>query len=372
MNAKLLAALALWTAGPWMPAPHAAGPDGAGPANVLAALPWWTGGAARRDDADAGGRAAMPEWNGATGWINTPPLTRADLRGKVVLVEFWTYTCINWRREYAYVRAWAEKYAPQGLVVIGVHTPEFGFERDIDNVRRAVDAIGVRHPVAVDSRMAIWNAYGNAYWPALYFIDATGRIRHQHFGEGDYDASERMLQRLLTEAGRTGVRQDLVVPAATGAEAAPDWAQLASPENYIGYARTEGLAAKPVRDRAHDYAAPAELQRNQWSPAGAWTLRADSAQAAQSGSRIVYRFHARDLHLVMGPSTPGARVRFRVTIDGQPPGDAHGVDVDAQGAGMLDAPRMYQLIRQSGSVRDRRFEIEFLDPGAEVYSFTFG
>jgi thiol-disulfide isomerase/thioredoxin len=289
-----------------------------------------------------------------------------------VLVDFWTYSCINWRREFPYVRAWAAKYKDRGLVVVGVHSPEFTFERNLDNVRSAVKTIGVTYPVAVDSGHAIWRAFGNAYWPALYFIDVNGRIRDSHFGEGDYDKSERTIQRLLGETGPRTPELELVTPAASGAEAPADWANLKSPETYTGYARSANLAsAGAAADRRRTYDAPARLRLNQWALAGDWTLREEAAVLEKEGGRIAFCFHARDLHLVMGPGT-GGPMSFRITIDGRAPGADHGVDVDAQGRGTLDVPRMYQLVRMSPPIGDRRFEIEFEQPGVEVFSFTFG
>ena len=316
----------------------------------------------------------LPSFGGATEWLNSRPLTAADLRGKVVVVDFWTYTCINWRRSLPYVRAWAEQYKDQGLVVIGVHTPEFGFEHDLENVRQAVREIGIDFPVAVDNDYAVWNAFKNEYWPALYFIDAKGRIRHHQFGEGDYVGSEMVIRQLLTEAGVDGMRHELVSVDPQGAEAAADWGDLRSVENYVGYARTENFASPggSVSDKRHVYAAPAQLRLNQWALSGDWTVGKQAITLNAANGRIVYRFHARDLHLVMGPATRGAAVRFRVRIDGQPPGDAHGVDVDAQGNGTATEQRMYQLIRQSAPISDRQFEIEFLDPGMQAFSFTFG
>jgi thiol-disulfide isomerase/thioredoxin len=310
----------------------------------------------------------------ATEWLNSPPLTEAGLRGKVVLVEFWTYTCINWLRVQPYVRAWADKYKDQGLVVIGVHAPEFAFEKNLENVRRMVKDLNVGYPVAVDNDHSIWRAFDNHYWPALYFIDAEGRIRHHKFGEGGYEESERVIQQLLTEAGAAGVGRDLVSVEGRGAEAAPDWGNLRSPENYLGYQRTENFASPGGSgpDQPRTYAAPQRLTRNQWALAGEWTVGKEAVVLHQARGRIVYRFHARDLHLVMGPAVREASVRFRVLIDGQPPGAAHGTDVDAQGYGTLDQQRMYQLIRQQGPIGDRVFEIEFLDAGAEAFAFTFG
>lgn len=311
--------------------------------------------------------------DGATGWLNSPPLDAQSLRGKVVLVEFWTYSCINWRREFAHVRAWADKYRDRGLVVVGVHSPEFSFEKEADNVRRAAKEIGVHNPVAIDSEHRIWRAFGNAYWPALYFIDAEGRIRRRHFGEGDYEASEEFIQRLLAEAGATEVRSALGVPAGSGAEAPADWANLRSPEIYLGAARSRPPpAAGAAPDQSRVFEAPAQLGPDRWGLAGEWTLQDEAAVLNRANGRIAVRFHARDLHLVMGPAAPGDPVPFRVTIDGRAPGPAHGVDSDDQGRGTLAEARMYQLIRQSAPIEDRRFEIEFLRPGVAAYSFTFG
>jgi thiol-disulfide isomerase/thioredoxin len=316
----------------------------------------------------------LPSLGGATLWLNSEPLTAAGLRGKVVLVEFWTYTCINWLRQLPYVRAWAEKYKDAGLVVIGVHTPEFAFEKDLDNVRRASMDMRVTYPVAVDSDGVIWRAFRNEYWPALYFIDARGRIRHRQFGEGEYERSETIIQQLLAEAGKAGVSRELVSVDARGAEAAADWASLSSPETYVRRRNIERFASPggAVSGKRHAYAAPARLALNEWALAGAWTLGSDAAVLDEAGGRIVYRFHARDLHLVMGPAARGTSVRFRVLIDGRPPGASHGTDVDEQGLGTVTEQRLYQLIRQPSPIADRQFEIEFLDPGAEAFSFTFG
>jgi thiol-disulfide isomerase/thioredoxin len=316
----------------------------------------------------------LPSLGGATGWLNSPPLTPAGLRGKVVLIDVWTYTCINWLRTLPYVRAWAEKYRNQGLVVIGVHSPEFPFEKNVDNVRRAAKDMRVDYPIAIDSDFAIWRALKNEYWPALYIVDAQGRVRHHQFGEGEYEQSERIIQQLLAEAGNTGIGRDLVSVDARGAEAAADWDSLKSPENYVGYGRTENFASPggAVRDKPHVYAAPARLKLNEWALAGDWTAAKGLTVLNKPNGRIAYRFHARDLHLVMGPAAPGASVRFRVFIDGQPPGAAHGVDVDGQGNGTVTEQRLYQLIRQPSPIADRQFEIEFLDPGVEAFAFTFG
>ncbi len=316
----------------------------------------------------------MASLSGATGWLNSPALTTAGLRGKVVLVDFWTYTCINWLRTEPYVRAWAEKYKNQGLVVIGVHTPEFAFEHDVDNVRRAVKDMRIDYPVALDSDYGIWNAFKNEYWPALYFVDAQGRIRHHQFGEGDYAQSERVIQQLLSEAGATGVSRDLVSGDAQGAEVAADWDNLRSRENYVGDGRTEGFVSpgRAVLGKPHVYTAPARLKLNDWALSGDWTVEKPLIALNKPNGKIVYRFHARDVHLVMGPAARGASVRFRVLIDGKPPGAAHGGDVDDQGNGTVTEQRLYQLIRQPKPIVDRRFEIEFLDSGIEAFAFTFG
>ena len=316
----------------------------------------------------------MPSLGGATGWLNSEPLTAAGLRGKVVLVDFWTYTCINWLRQLPYVRAWAEKYRGQGLVVIGVHTPEFEFERDVDNVRRAAKDVRVEYPVAIDSDYAIWRAFDNRYWSALYFVDARGHIRHHRFGEGAYEESEMILQQLLAEAGNGGIGHDLVSVDARGAEASADWDSLRSPENYVGYGRTENFASPTgaVSDERRVYDAPARLRLNHWALSGDWTIERQATVLKEANGRISYRFHARDLHLVMGPAERGLSVPFRVLIDGQPPGAAHGTDVDDRGNGTVTEQRLYQLIRQPKPIADRRFEIEFFDSGVEAYAFTFG
>ena len=317
---------------------------------------------------------SLPSLAGATGWLNSPPLTTAGLRGSVVLVDFWTYTCINWLRTLPYLRAWAERYKQHGLAVIGVHTPEFDVEHDLDNVRRAVKELRVDYPVAVDSDYAIWSAFDNHYWPALYVVDAQGQIRHHRFGEGGYQESEMILQQLLTEAGSSGIGQDLVSVDPTGIEAAADWDSLRSPENYLGYQRTENFASSngAVLNTRHVYAAPTGLRLNHWALSGDWTVQAQATVLHQAEGRIVYRFHARDLHLVMGPPAPGTPVRFRARLDGEPPGAAHGTDVDDQGNGTVTEPRLYQLIRQPGPVSERTFEITFLNPGVHAYAFTFG
>ncbi|HEV2863680.1 MAG TPA: thioredoxin family protein, partial [Pyrinomonadaceae bacterium] len=294
---------------------------------------------------------------GATGWLNSQPLAAGSLRGKVVLVQFCTYTCINWLRTLPYVRAWAEKYTDKGLVVLGVHTPEFEFEKDLDNVRPALKEMRVSYPVAVDSDYAIWRAFKNQYWPALYFVDARGRVRHHHFGEGEYEQSERVIRRLLSEAGVGVVGQELVSVDAQGVEAAADWGSLKSPENYVGYGRTENFASPggSAADERRVYAAPARLGLNEWALSGEWTVGRQTVALNKPGGRIACRFQARDLHLVMGPSARGTSVRFRVTLDGRPAGAAHGVDVDERGDGVVTGQRLYQLIRQPKPIEARRF-----------------
>jgi cytochrome c biogenesis protein CcdA/thiol-disulfide isomerase/thioredoxin len=315
----------------------------------------------------------LPPLKGAVEWLNSQPLTTEGLRGKIVVVDFWTYSCINCLRSIPYIRAWAEKYKSQGLVVIGVHAPEFAFEKNLDNVRKAVKDLKIDYPVAVDNDYAIWRAFGNEYWPAHYFADGQGRIRYHHFGEGEYDESEKVIQQLLAEAGAKGVSSDLVSVNAAGAEAAADMDHIESPETYVGYKRAENFSSPGgiVQDQAHGYSAPPNLGLNQWALTGDWTIEEERAVANAPDARITYRFRARDLHLVLGPHD-GKPVRFRVLIDGKPPGADHGVDVDADGNGAITGERLYQLVRQSQSVGERQFEIEFLDPGAQAFAFTFG
>jgi thiol-disulfide isomerase/thioredoxin len=320
------------------------------------------------------GQAELASLERADAWLNSPPLTGPALRGKVVLIDFWTYTCINWLRTVPYVRAWADKYRDQGLVVIGVHAPEFAFEKDIGNVRRAVKDMRIDYPVAVDNEHVIWRAFRNQYWPALYFIDAQGRLRHHHFGEGAYEQSEMIIQQLLAEAGAEGIDRQAVSVDGRGVEAPADWSSLRSAENYVGYERSEGFASpgSAVVDKPRTYELPARLRPNEWALSGDWTIRKDAALLNKPEGRIAYRFHARDLHLVMGPAAPGTSVRFRVLIDGKPPGAAHGADIDDQGEGTVSEQRLYQLIRQPKPVADRLFEIEFSGPGVEAFAFTFG
>ena len=310
----------------------------------------------------------VPSLDGATGWLNSPPLSTADLRGKVVLFDFWTYTCINWPRTLPYIRAWAERYDEHGLVVIGVHTPEFRFEHDFENVRRMVNELRVDYPVAADSDYAVWNAFANRYWPALYLADGEGALRYHHFGEGRYAESERAIQALL------GLDEELVAVEGSDLEAPADWDDLETPETYVGYGRAERFASAGGGDEGvrRAFAVPETLRPNHWALAGEWTIGRDHAFLHEAGGGITSRFHARDLHLVLAPGEQGAPVRFRVLIDGQTPGASHGTDVDAQGDGLVSEPRLYQLIRQPGRITDRTFQITFLDPGIQVYAFTFG
>ncbi len=296
----------------------------------------------------------LPSLSGATTWLNSPPLTPEGLRGKVVLVDVWTYTCINWLRTLPYVRAWAAKYKDHGLVVIGVHSPEFEVEKDLENVRRAVK-------------------FSNEYWPALYLVDAKGHIRYHQFGEGEYERTEKFIQQLLIEAGAIGVSREYAKVEARGPEVAADWSSLKSGENYIGYARTENFASPggAARDKARVYSNPSRLRLNQWALSGNWTVGPQAAVLNRPNGRATYLFHARDLHLVMGPVARGKSSRFRILIDGQPPGPAHGTDVDAEGNGTVSDQRLYQLVRQPKGVEDREFQIEFLEADVQVLAFTF-
>lgn len=315
----------------------------------------------------------LPTFDGPTTWLNSAPLTPDGLRGRVVLASFGTYTCINWRRSLPYIRAWADKYADTDLIVLGIQTPEFEFEGALHNVERAIKELDVRYPLVVDNDYAIWQAFDNHYWPALYFVDAKGQIRHHHFGEGEYEESEMVLQMLLREAG-ADVEQGLVQIEPSGAEAQADWHSLGSPENYLGYGRANGFASPggAALDERHVYSVPAQLRRNQWALSGSWRIGPVPALLEEPGGSISYQFHARDLHLVMGPPLGHTPVRFRVTLNGAPPGAAHGVDIDDDGNGTADYQRMYQLIRQAARVDDRLFKIEYLDPGVEAFVFTFG
>jgi thiol-disulfide isomerase/thioredoxin len=338
---------------------------GAATVAALSAL----GTSARPALSDEGG---MPDLGGATSWLNSAPLTGESLRGKVVLVDFWTYTCINSLRR-PYIKAWADKYKDAGLVVIGVHTPEFSFEKERANVQDAVRRLEVGYPVAIDSDYRIWEAFGNQYWPALYFIDAKGHIRHHYFGEGQYAEAERVLQQLLKESGASGLDESVVRVAGEGVEAAPSGTEQ-TPETYVGYRRSESYASpeREAKDAAQTYSLPERLRVNQWALAGSWNIGPESAVLDAAGGRIAFRFHSRDLHFVLAPGKEGRPVRFKVTLDGAAPGDAHGVDSAADGSGEVREPRLYQLIRQGGRIIDRTFEIEFLDPGVRAFVFTFG
>jgi thiol-disulfide isomerase/thioredoxin len=315
----------------------------------------------------------LPGFGGATGWLNSRPLTAADLEGKIVLADFWTYTCINWLRTLAYVRAWAERYERRGLVVVGVHTPEFPFERDVDNVRRAAADMRVGYPVALDGDYAIWQAFANRYWPAVYVADAQGRIRHHQFGEGGYAECEMAVQRLLREAGHEGIPDDVVSVAAEGFEAQADWANLESPESYLGYEQGRSFASPgpAALDVPRTYTVPDTLKLNQWALAGDWKVERRACVLDRPDGRIAFRFLARDVHLVMGPAARGETVPFRVLLDGDPPGDAHGLDVDGRGHGTVDAQRLYQLVRRPGPIADCTLEVAFHAP-VEAYVFTFG
>jgi thiol-disulfide isomerase/thioredoxin len=316
----------------------------------------------------------LPGFDGATGWLNSPPLTPEELRGKVVLVDFWTYTCINWLRTLGYVRAWFEKYRDHGLVVIGVHTPEFPFERDDDNVREAARDMKVEYSIALDPYYAVWEAFGNRYWPAVYIADTEGRIRHHQFGEGGYEECERVIQALLRASGQKDVNDDIVTPALDGLEAQADWATLESLETYLGYDQARNFASPGGAElgEPRTYVAPDRLKVNQWALTGDWTVERGPSVLNEPGGRILFRFHARDVHLVLAPPEAGASVPFRVLVDGERPGDAHGLDVDEEGNGTVTQARLYQLVRERGQIKDRTFEITFLAAGVEAHVFTFG
>jgi thiol-disulfide isomerase/thioredoxin len=316
----------------------------------------------------------LPDLGGATAWLNTAPLTPAGLRGKVVAVQFCTFSCINWLRTVPYVRAWAEKYRDDGLVVLGVHSPEFPFEHDVEKIRSALGQMGVEYPVAVDNEFSVWRAFDNGYWPALYVVDAGGRIRYHHFGEEDYERSERAIQRLLAESGRADVDDDLVAVEPDGVYLGADWERLGSPETYVGYARATGFASPGglVPERSQIYREPSRLRLNNWGLFGDWTVEEQIATLNEPGGRIVHRFRARDVNLVLGSRSGSGRTRFLVTVDGKPPDGSHGLDVDEQGAGTVVEERLYQLIRQGGPITERTFEITFANVGAQAYVFTFG
>jgi hypothetical protein len=326
-----------------------------------------------RNEYPAEGRLSATAFEGATTWLNSPPLTADGLKGRVTLVSFGTYTCINWIRSLPWVRAWADKYADKGLEVVGVNTPEFEFEGILDNVERGIKEMDVRYPVAVDNDYAVWRALDNHYWPALYFVDPEGQIRHHHFGEGEYEESEMVLQMLLRAAGAE-VEQGLVQIEPSGVEAPADWYSLGSGETYLGYGQAVGFASPEgaAFDQPLVYSMPAQLGRNHWALSGDWRIGSVPVLLNEPGGSISFQCHARDVHLVMGPPVHSAPVRYRVTLNGERPEAAHGIDVDEEGNGTADYQRMYQLIRQPGPIDDRLFKIEFLDPGVEGFVFTFG
>jgi thiol-disulfide isomerase/thioredoxin len=346
----------------------------------LWSLPFWSGAVAVAVAAGIvaiasarGGEGPLPDFDGATAWLNSAPLSSKGLRGKVVLVNFWTYSCINSLRELPYMKAWAAKYKDAGLVVIGVHAPEFGFEKVPANVKNAVLGLKVAYPVPIDSNHSIWEAFRNEYWPADYFVDAKGRIRYHHFGEGEYVKSERVIQTLLRENGAAGLDESTVRITADGAEAPPG-EDVRSPETYAGYAHAQNFASpeRMARDSRKTYSPPARPALNQWGLGGSWNVRAETGTLESAPGKMVFRFHSRDLHMVVGPAKNGTPVRFRIKLNGAAPGDDHGFDSGSDGAGEVRQPRMYQLVRQKGPIKDATFEIEFLDPGVEVFSFTFG
>ena len=310
----------------------------------------------------------------ATGWLNSGPLTPEGLRGRVVMVDFWTYTCVNWLRTLPYVRAWAAKYGDAGLTIVGVHTPEFGFERNVENVTAAISDFDVRFPVALDSDYGVWRAFSNHFWPAIYIADGEGRIRYHHFGEGEYGMQEMVIQQLLIDNGAQGIDQDLVEVSPVGLEVAADWRTLQSPETYTGYRQSSGFAQEEVArfDQPHTYGAPDRLPLNTWALDGNWTVAGHAAVLNEAGGGIAFQFHARDLNLVMGPAAAGTSIRYRVLLDGEVVSEARGTDVGPDGGGTVDRQRTYQLVRQAGRIDDRRCEIEFLDAGVEAYCFTFG
>lgn len=316
----------------------------------------------------------LASFDGATGWLNSDPLTPEGLRGRVVLVDFWTYTCVNWLRTLPYRRAWAARYRDAGLTIVGVHTPEFGFERDLDNVEARSSALRVEYPIAIDSDYRVWNAFANHFWPALYLADAEGRIRYHHFGEGEYAMTEMVIQQLLLDAGATNVAADLVDVEPRGLEVAAEWRTVRSPETYTGHRQATGFASARIArfDAPHPYAAAARLPLNHWDLSGTWTVAGHAAVLDEPGGRVAFQFHARDVNLVMGPASKGASIRFRVFVDGELATGAHGTDVGSDGSGIVREQDTYQLIRQPGPIEERRFEIEFLDSGVEVFCFTFG
>jgi len=345
-------------------------PDGRARSGIIRSIAHWLA----EDDGMLPDEGRLAPFDGATAWLNSEPLTPEGLRGRVVLVDFWTYTCVNWLRTLPYIRAWASKYEDAGLTVVGVHTPEFGFESDIDNVVAQTRNLGVEYPVAVDSGYRVWGAFENRFWPAVYIADADGRVRHHHFGEGEYAQTEMVIQRVLLDTGAQDLDLDLVAVEPRGLEVAADWQTLRSPETYLGYIQSSGFASegRAPLDLPHEYSAASLLPLNSWALSGNWTVARHAAGSNAPGARIAFQFAARDLNLVMGPRARGGAIPFRVTLDGQAVADSNGTDVDADGRGIVRDQNTYQLIRQPGPITDRRFEIEFLETGAEVYCFTFG
>lgn len=317
---------------------------------------------------------SLPSLSGATGWLNTTGVKREELRGRVVLANFWTYTCINWLRTLPYLRAWDEKYRPYGLVILGIHTPEFGVEHDPDNVKRAVRDMDIRYPVALDNDYKLWQAFDNHYWPASYFADITGQIVHHQFGEGEYDLAEEVIQRLLTEAVEAGFDRRFVKVQGRGVEEPADWENLGSSETYLGYQRGTNFSSnhEPELDKASRYSAPDRIALNHWSLSGDWTLGKEAPHLNKPGGGVIFRFHARDLNLVSGPAKRGDTIPFQAYLDGEPLGAAHGADANERGEGKIHDQRLYQLVRQPEPIFDRQFEIRFLEPGVEALAFTFG
>jgi thiol-disulfide isomerase/thioredoxin len=344
--------------------------DGRARTGIIRSIAHWLA----EDDGRLPDEGRLAPFDGATAWLNSEPLTPEGLRGRVVLVDFWTYTCVNWLRTLPYIRAWASKYEQAGLTVVGVHTPEFGFESDIGNVGAQTRNLGIEYPVAVDSGYRVWGAFENRFWPAVYIADAHGRVRHHHFGEGEYAQTEMVIQRLLLDAGAQALDRDLVAVEPRGLEVGADWRALRSPETYLGYIQSSGFASEGTAplDLPYEYTAAPSLPLNSWDLSGNWTIARHAAGSNAPGARIAFQFHARDLNLVMGPRSTSAAIPFRVTLDGRAVADANGTDVDADGRGIVRDQNTYQLIRQPGPITDRRFEIEFLESGAEVYCFTFG
>ena len=351
--------------------------DGGGTATISAAAPGFIRSFAHRlagEPRQLPDEGPLPGFEGATGWLNSEPLTPQGLRGRVVAVQFLTYTCVNWLRTLPYARAWAAKYKDHGLTVVGVHTPEFGFERNVDNIVTNLRDLDVPYPIAIDSDYGVWRSFSNHYWPALYVADDGGRIRYHHFGEGEYEMSEMVIQQLLAGAGATGFDPSFVAVEPRGTEVAANWGTLGSPETYLGAQQTSGYASPDGAyvGKSHAYGPADDLRLNEWAPIGAWTIAQHASILNEPNGRIAFRFRARDVNLVMGPASPGTSIPFRVFLDGRTPAADHGTDVDDDGRGTLDQQRLYQLIRRADAGDTARFEIEFLDAGAEAYCFTFG